>query len=351
MTTWQPGSETSSAATEREHRPVMPSETLDLLAVREGGTYLDCTLGGGGHALEIVRRAGPSGCLIGLDRDESALERAAETLRDVSGRVTLINSDYQYLDEVLNGLGIPGADGILFDLGVSTWQVLDPGRGFSYNNDAPLDMRMDRKAEVTAADLVNRLTERELARIIRRYGEERWAERIASFIAAGRARRPITTTGELVEIIKAAIPAAARRTGPHPAKRTFQALRIAVNDELSALERALRSGIRMLKPGGRMVAISFHSLEDRIVKNVFKERALSRDGREPIAGEGLRLLTRKPLRPEAAEVAQNPRARSARLRAAERYEPGSGAGQDEADQQAPSRRAHGKPGGEPQQDS
>lgn len=318
---------------EWEHRPVMLSEVLDLLAVREGGTYLDCTLGDGGHALEIARLAGPNGRLIGLDRDGSALERAAGTLSDVSGRVTLINSDYQYLDNVLSGLGITGVDGILFDLGVSTWQILDPGRGFGYNSDVPLDMRMDRRTELTAADLVNRLPERELAGLIRRYGEERWAARIASFIAAGRARRPIATTGQLVEIIKAAIPAAVRRTGPHPARRTFQALRIAVNDELATLERALKTGIRMLKPGGRMAVISFHSLEDRIVKNAFKERAVPRDGRAPIAGEGLRLLTRKPLCPEAAEVAQNPRARSAKLRAAERYESGCEAWQGDEERQ------------------
>jgi 16S rRNA (cytosine1402-N4)-methyltransferase len=230
--------------------------------------------------------------------------------------------DYQYLDEVLNELGIRGVDGILFDLGVSTWQVLDPERGFSFNHDAPLDMRMDRRAATTAADLVNNLNERELVGLIQRYGEERWARRIASFIAVARARRPVTTTGQLVEIIKAAIPAAARRTGPHPARRTFQALRIAVNDELAGLERGLELGIRMLVPGGRIAVISFHSLEDRIVKNTFRTWALPRnrvpDGWAPAGGAGLRILTKKPLRPGAAEVEQNPRARSASLRAAEK---------------------------------
>jgi 16S rRNA (cytosine1402-N4)-methyltransferase len=296
----------------------MLDEAVDLLAVRDGGLYLDCTLGGGGHARELVRRAGPAGRLIGLDRDASALDRAAENLKEVSGQVAMIHSDYQYLDDVMTELGIHGVDGILFDLGVSTWQVLDPERGFSFNHDAPLDMRMDQQAATTAADLVNNLNERELAGLIQRYGEERWARRIASFIAAARARWPVTTTGQLVEIIKAAIPAAARRDGPHPARRTFQALRIAVNDELAGLERGLEAGIRMLVPGGRIVVISFHSLEDRIVKNTFRNWVLA-------DGAGLRVLTKKPLRPGAAEVEQNPRARSAKLRAAEKCESSCGA--------------------------
>lgn len=308
-----------SSVSELEHQPVMLAEALELLAVREGGTYLDCTLGGGGHAREMIRRAGPGGSLIGLDRDEDSLARAAANLSDFSSQVTLINSDYRFVDRVLAELGITGVDGVIFDLGVSTWQVLDPERGFSYSYDAALDMRMDRKTDVTAADLVNGLKEQELAGLIQRFGEERWAKRIASFITAARVKQPIATTGQLVEIIKAAIPAAVRRTGPHPAKRTFQALRIAVNDELAGLEQALRLAIRILKPGGRIVVISFHSLEDRIVKNSFRDRALSRDGMEPIAGEGIRILTRKPLRPGAIEVEQNPRARSAKLRAAEKF--------------------------------
>jgi 16S rRNA (cytosine1402-N4)-methyltransferase len=306
-------------ASDFEHQPVMLDEALDLLAVKEGGTYLDCTLGEGGHAREMIRRAGPGGRLVGLDRDGSTFAQASENLKEACGQVSLVNSDYRQLETVLDELGIRGVDGILFDLGVSTRQVIDPGRGFSYNHDAPLDMRMDQHMETTAADLVNELDERELTSLIRRYGEERWASRIAAFIVVTRARHPIATTGQLVDVIKAAIPAAARRTGPHPAKRTFQALRIAVNDELSGLEPALQSGIRRLKPGGRIVVISFHSLEDRIVKNAFRERAVSRDGREPIAGEGLRILTRKPLCPGTAEIEQNPRARSAKLRAAERF--------------------------------
>jgi 16S rRNA (cytosine1402-N4)-methyltransferase len=308
----------------------MLDEAVDLLAVREGGIYLDCTVGGGGHAREVLRRAGRSGRLIGLDKDADAIVRAAENLREVSDQVTLVNSDYQYLDEVLNELRIRGVDGILFDLGVSTWQVLDPERGFSFNHDAPLDMRMDRRAATTAADLVNNLNERELAGMIRYFGEERWASRIASFIVAARARQPVTTTGQLVEIIKAAIPAAARRTGPHPARRTFQALRITVNDELAGLERGLESGIRALLPGGRIAVISFHSLEDRIVKSTFltwaqpQSRVPATGGATPIDGAGLRILTKKPLRPGTAEVEQNPRARSASLRAAEKLAGASG---------------------------
>ena len=301
-----------------EHRPVLLDEALDLLAVRDGGTYLDCTLGGGGHAREVLRRAGPSGRLIGLDRDASALAKAAGQLESASGQVTLIHRDYRYLDEVLTELGIRGVDGILFDLGVSTWQVLEPERGFSYNHDAPLDMRMDQQTATTAADLVNELGERELAGLIWRYGEEKWARRIASSITAVRARHPITTTGQLAEIIKASIPAAARRTGPHPAKRTFQALRIAVNDELAGLEDGLESGIGMLVPGGRIVVISFHSLEDRIVKNTFRKWSLPRSDLDAGTGTGLRILTRKPLRPGTAEMETNPRARSAKLRAAEK---------------------------------
>lgn len=312
-----------------EHHPVMLEEAVDLLAVREGGSYLDCTLGGGGHAREVLHRAGRSGRLIGLDRDADAIARAAENLREVSGQVTLVNSDYRYLDDVLNELHIQSVDGILFDLGVSTWQVLDPERGFSFNHDAPLDMRMDRGAATTAADLVNNLNERELAGLIRCFGEERWARRIAAFIVAARTRQPVTTTGQLVEIIKAAIPAAARRTGPHPARRTFQALRIAVNDELAGLEQGLASAIRALVPGGRIAVISFHSLEDRIVKDTFRTWALplspgqwvpasGHNGRAPSEGAGLRILTKKLLRPGAAEVEQNPRARSAGLRAAEK---------------------------------
>jgi 16S rRNA (cytosine1402-N4)-methyltransferase len=300
-----------------EHLPVMLDEALDLLAVREGGTYLDCTIGGGGHAREVLQQAGRSGRLIGLDRDEVALARAGEHLKEVEGQVTLVHRAYDELGDVLAELGIRSVDGILFDLGVSTWQVLDPERGFSYNHDAPLDMRMDRRMVTTAADLVNELQERELTGLIRRYGEERWASRIASFIVAARARQSVTTTSQLVDVIKAAIPAGARRTGPHPAKRTFQALRIAVNDELAGLERGLESGITALAAGGRIVVISFHSLEDRIVKHTLRTWAQG-GGADPDAT--LRILTKKPVKPGPAELDGNPRARSALLRAAEKVE-------------------------------
>lgn len=369
-----------------EHRPVMLAEVLEWLAVREGGTYLDCTVGGGGHAGAILRKAGPGGRLIGLDRDESALARAAANLSEFGDRAILVKSDYRHLAAVLADLEIADVEGVLFDLGVSSWQMLDSERGFSFNRDAPLDMRMDRSAVATAADLVNGLPERELAALIQRYGEERWAKRIAAFIAEARAKQPIATTGQLAAIIKSAIPAGARRTGPHPARRTFQALRIAVNDELNGLAQGLDAAMTALHPGGRVVVISFHSLEDRIVKHAFRDRAAPRltpprpstgweSGARPIqrmgapalmgagypahppdgrpagghaagrgaagcdavigreaggsvdrttgrgaAGSGdlFRVLTKKPVRPTAAEVEQNPRARSAKLRAVEK---------------------------------
>ncbi len=306
---------------EIEHRPVMLEEALELLALRRGGTYVDCTLGAGGHAGEILARIGSQGRLIGFDKDREALEKAKERLSVFGDRVTYVVRDFRHLGEVLKDLGIRRVDGILFDLGVSSFQVLDPRRGFSYMHDAPLDMRMDETAEITAADLVNRLPERELSALIIRYGEERWAKRIASFIVERREKRPFTTTGELVEVIKEAIPAAARRKGPHPAKRTFQALRIAVNDELGAIAEGLRGGVPFLENGGRIVVISFHSLEDRIVKKTFQELAspcICDDPDNCTCGRGrLRILTRKPLVPSSREIEQNPRARSAKLRAAE----------------------------------
>ncbi len=297
--------------TETKHAPVMPREAVAYLAPREGGTYVDCTLGGGGHAQEIMKGIGPAGRLIGFDKDASALQRAKEVLAPYLDQVVFIHSDYRRLASVLQGMQISEVDGVLFDLGVSSYQVLDPERGFSYKYDAFLDMRMDEEAKTTAADLVNGLAERELAEIIFRYGEERWGRRIASFIVERRRRNPIESTLQLAEIIKAAIPARARRTGPHPARRTFMALRIAVNDELAGAEEGLKAGISVLKAGGRIVAISFHSLEDRIVKNVFREYAAS-------SRSALRILTKKPLLPEAGEVNANPRSRSAKMRAAEK---------------------------------
>lgn len=293
------------------HKAVMLKEAIEFLAPQGGGTYVDCTLGGGGHSAEILRRIGSKGRLIGFDKDRSALERTKEALVPYLAQVVFVHSDFRYLAAVLQEQEIDQVDGILFDFGVSSYQVLEPERGFSYSCDAPLDMRMDDCSETTAADLVNSLPEKELANIIFRYGEERWSRRIAKFIVKQRERKPVTTTGQLVDIIKAAIPAAARRKGPHPARRTFQALRIAVNDELTGIEEGIRAGIPFLRPGGRIVAISFHSLEDRIVKNIFREYAKAPEG-------VLSILTKKPLVPSQKEIKQNPRSRSAKLRAAEK---------------------------------
>ena len=297
--------------TEVSHEPVMLKEALDFLDLKKGGIYVDCTLGAGGHSKEILARIGEEGRLIAFDKDGTALERSKEVLDPYLEQVVFVHRDYRQLADALEELEISQVDGVLFDLGISSYQVLEPERGFSYNYDAALDMRMDQESETTAAELVNNLPEKELANIIYRYGEERWSRRIASFIVEHRKKTPVETTGQLVEIIKAAIPAAVRRRGPHPARRTFQALRIAVNDELTGVEVGLRAGISYLKPGGRIVVISFHSLEDRIAKHVFREQA------HP-SQEVIRILTKKPLVPAAQEVTDNPRSRSAKLRAAEK---------------------------------
>jgi 16S rRNA (cytosine1402-N4)-methyltransferase len=299
---------------EVKHAPVMLKEAIEYLAPQKGGIYVDCTLGSGGHAKEILRLIGPTGRLIGFDKDESALNRSKEVLAPYLEQVVFIHSDFRQMVEFLHDLQIDKVDGVLFDFGVSSNQVLEPERGFSYNYDTFLDMRMDQSSATTAADLVNTLSEKELADIIFRYGEERWARRIASFIVDWRKKAPVTTTGQLVEIIKAAIPARARRTGPHPARRTFMALRIAVNDELTGVEAGLRAGISLLKQGGRIVVISFHSLEDRIVKSVFREYGWH-------SRNEIHILTKKPIVPEAAEIEANPRSRSAKLRAAEKLLP------------------------------
>lgn len=311
---------------EVQHRTVLLTEAVEYLGCRPGGLYVDCTLGGGGHAAAVLAASAPNGRLIGLDQDEVALGRAGRRLAAevAEGRARLVRSNFSELLEVLADLGLAEVDGVLFDLGVSSFQLDEAERGFSYQADAPLDMRMDRRVRVTAADLVNEASEEELTRIIREYGEERWAGRIAAMIATRRREGPLRTTGELVEVIKAAIPAAARREGPHPAKRTFQALRIAVNDELGVLERGLAAGIAALRPGGRLVAISFHSLEDRAVKRALAEAAKGCvcPPKAPVCICGhtpqVRLLTRHPVEPSPAEVTGNPRARSAKLRAAER---------------------------------
>lgn len=285
---------------------------------------MDCTVGAGGHARGIGERLGPAGHLIGIDRDPSALAAAARRLAVLDCRVTLVRSSFAELGRILAGAGIDGVDGVLFDLGVSSPQLDDPERGFSYHEDAPLDMRMDPAQALTAYHIVNSFDESELSRIIREYGEERWASRIAQFIIQRRSRQPIETTGDLVAVIKAAIPAAARRQGPHPARRTFQALRIAVNDELAVLERALEQAVEAIRPGGRIAVISFHSLEDRAVKEAFRRysgQCLCPRG-TPVCvcnpRRLLRVITRKPVMPAEDEVRRNPRSRSARLRVAER---------------------------------
>jgi 16S rRNA (cytosine1402-N4)-methyltransferase len=285
------------------HVPVLRAEVLHWLQPRPGGLYVDATVGHGGHAAALLAASAPDGRLIGIDRDEAALAVARAHLAAYGDRVRLLHGSFADLEGLLGGAA---PDGFLFDVGVSSAQLDDPARGFSYRADAPLDMRMDPSGGETAADLVNRLDAPALADILRRYGEERWASRIAEFIVRDRRRRRIATTGELVEVIRAAVPAGARRGATHPARRTFQALRIAVNGELDALQAGLLAAARALAPAGRIVAIAFHSLEDRIVKTTF--RTLAQGGRFAV-------LTPKPVRPAPAEIQANPRARSARLRA------------------------------------
>jgi len=314
---------------EYRHTPVLLAEVTQHLSPQTGSIIVDCTLGGAGHAKRLLDLVVPTGILVGIDQDDAALDAAAVTLRlgqqIPRDRTILLKGNFGDLDHLLGEARIPYADGFLFDLGVSSPQLDVPGRGFSYMEDAPLDMRMDPgQHTLTAAEVVAIYSEADLARIIRDYGEERWASRIAAFIVAARARRPIETTYELVDVIKAAVPAAARREGPHPARRTFQALRIEVNHELDVLRDALTAAVRWLRPGGRVVVISYHSLEDRIVKSFFAEQ--SRDCTCPpdlpvctcSTVPVLRILTRKAVVPSAEEIEANPRARSAKLRAAEK---------------------------------
>lgn len=277
------------------HTPVLYQEALDLLGVRPGGVYVDATLGGAGHTRGILERGGR---VIGLDQDPEAIARAQAL--GLAG-LTPVEANFRHLEEVLRGLGLEQVDGILADLGVSSFHLDDPARGFSYSQEGPLDMRMGREGP-TAFEAVNRLSEPELRRILWAYGEERAAPRIARAIAEARKKAPIRTTLELAEIVRKAV---GYRQAGHPARKTFQALRIYVNDELGALEDFLRQAARVLAPGGRLLVITFHSLEDRIVKRFMKE-------------SGLRILTKKPLVPTPEEVRQNPRARSAKLRAAEK---------------------------------
>ena len=308
---------------EYTHAPVLLEECLQGLAIRPEGIYLDGTLGRAGHSLEIARRL-TTGRLICVDRDQAALDAARERLAPWLDRVTLVHSNFDQVDGILDRLSLPGVDGMLFDLGVSSPQLDDGSRGFSYMADAPLDMRMDREEGLTAASVVNTWSQEELRRILSRYGEERYAPQIAGAIVRRRADRPIASTLELVEVIKSAMPGKALREKQHPAKRTFQAIRIAVNDELASVERMLQRAVPRLNRGGRLAVITFHSLEDRIVKTSLAGFAKGCTcppdfpvcvcGKKPV----VRLVHRKPIVPSETEMEENPRARSAKLRTAER---------------------------------
>ena len=256
------------------HISVMPEETIAGLITAKDGIYVDCTLGGAGHSSLIAQQLTPEGHLIGIDQDTAAIAAASERLKDYPCRIDIVKSNFSQLDQVLSDLNVPHVDGFLFDLGVSSHQLDTAERGFSYMQDAPLDMRMNQQAQFSAYDVVNTYSLEELNRIFKEYGEERWSKRIAEFIIDARSKKPVETTGQLVDIIKKAVPAAVRNAkGGHPAKRIFQAVRIEVNDELNILEKTFRSAIAHLKPGGRIASITFHSLEDRIAKNVLKEMA------------------------------------------------------------------------------
>ena len=308
---------------EFSHTPVLFSETIDNLKVRPDGIYVDGTLGGGGHSAGICARLGSGGMLIGIDRDDDALEAAEKRLRAYACRKELVHSNYTEVRRVLSDLGIEKIDGAVLDLGVSSFQLDEEERGFSYMHSAPLDMRMDRTASCSAYDVVNGYSREELTRIIREYGEEKWASRIAGFIDRERNKKPIETTGELVEIIKEAVPASARRRGHHPAKKTFQAIRIEVNNELGGLESAVDEFIDVLAPGGRLCIITFHSLEDRIVKQKFQKAenpCTCPPGLPCVCGKKpvIRRISKKPVVSSPAELAANPRSRSAKLRIAEK---------------------------------
>lgn len=308
---------------EFEHQPVLTNEVIWGLNLKPKGVYVDCTLGGGGHSLAILKTQ-PDCRVVGIDQDPHALDAAGRRLAEFGARVELVHGNFRKLDNILSRLNINAVDGVLMDLGVSSPQLDQAERGFSYQQDARLDMRMDPEQELTAYDLVNKLSKSELARIIREYGEERWATRIAEFIETYRQGQPIETTSQLVSIIKAAIPKKARMDGPHPAKRTFQALRIAVNDELGALAEVLEKVVELLRPKGRLCVITFHSLEDRIVKRFFNRlnNPCTCPPEMPVCSCGKRqlvtVITKRPLTASKAELAVNPRARSAKLRVCER---------------------------------
>lgn len=305
-----------------EHIPVLLKESLEYMNPQPGEKFVDCTLGGGGHSKNFLEKIMPGGHLIGLDQDINAIKAAKETLKEYEKNITLVNTNYENLAEVLKKNAPLGVDGIFFDIGVSSHQLDEGERGFSYNHDAPLDMRMDRKKDFSAKELINTYSEEKLSNVISLYGEERWAKRIAQFIVLERKTAPIETTGQLVDIIKKAIPKKVRQNGPHPAKRTFQAIRIEVNRELEVLENTIEKAVKCLKPGGRIGIISFHSLEDRIVKEKFKYLNLDCicPKELPVCQcnkkREIKILTRKPIVASKEEEERNPRARSAKLRVA-----------------------------------
>ncbi|ABS22802.1 16S rRNA (cytosine(1402)-N(4))-methyltransferase RsmH [Bacillus cytotoxicus] len=307
-----------------KHVTVLLEETVDGLDIKPNGTYVDCTLGGGGHSSYLLSQLTEGGKLIAFDQDEIAIQNAKDKFSSYGEQFIAVKSNFRYLSEKLHELGITEVDGILFDLGVSSPQLDTPERGFSYHHDAPLDMRMDQEAPLTAYDVVNNWSYEQLVRIFFQYGEEKFSKQIARKIEAYREKKKIETTGELVELIKEGIPAPARRTGGHPAKRVFQAIRIAVNDELKVFEEALEAAIEIVKPGGRISVITFHSLEDRICKTTFKRNSTTPELPPglPIIPEEfkpkLKLITRKPILPSDVELEENNRARSAKLRIAEK---------------------------------
>ena len=298
----------------------MLDETVRYLRLAPGMTVVDGTLGGGGHAGKILEEITPGGRLIGIDKDEYALERARERLKAFGDSLICVHDDFRHIRSILRGLDIDGIDGAVLDLGVSSFQLDQCDRGFSYNQDSRLDMRMNRKDKICAADVVNTYSQQDLERILRDYGEERWAARIAEFIVRERSERPIETTGHLVEVIKKAVPKGARRDGPHPARKTFQALRIEVNGELDAIKTAIADFVAVMRNGGRLAVITFHSLEDRIVKQAFRhlEEPCECPPEFPVCVCGKapagKVITRKPVLPSDEEIEQNSRSRSAKLR-------------------------------------
>ena len=309
---------------EFKHKSVLLFETIDNLNIKSDGIYVDGTLGGGGHSFQILKQLGDGGRLIGIDQDEDALKAAGERLAIFEDKVTTVRSNYCHMKQVLHDLGIEKVSGIVLDLGVSSYQLDEPERGFTYREDVPLDMRMDRRNPKTAKNIVNEYSEMDLFRIIRDYGEDKFAKNIAKHIVAAREKKEIETTGELIEIIKAAIPAKVRATGGHPAKKTFQAIRIELNEELEVLQNSLDEMIDLLEDGGRICIITFHSLEDRIVKNIYKtnENPCTCPSHFPVCVCGKKskgkVITRKPIVPSDEELEYNSRAKSSKLRVFER---------------------------------